>query len=225
GMRLAAKIYDPVYFNHRDYDCDPFRYLDLLYNQETAAYRHLHARGLGAWIPQYYGSYEMDIEHPGIGTRQVRLILMEYIEGVSLELRDPADFDVITQKRVMELIVKAESQFYAVDLRYEDLCMRNVIVHGLVGFDPNCQPRITFIDFSNAIISRTDSRKKGWTKACFLLPGVYISPILRWYRGYIPKKHDFTQWCVWNWNHWLCETFADDFEHITPEMVKWVPDD
>ncbi|ODH20502.1 hypothetical protein ACO22_05865 [Paracoccidioides brasiliensis] len=55
---LVAKLYDPLYFDHEQDDVDPFRYTDLAYSHETAAYRLLCPLE-GTVIPRYYGSFTL----------------------------------------------------------------------------------------------------------------------------------------------------------------------
>ncbi|RAL09225.1 uncharacterized protein BO97DRAFT_352472 [Aspergillus homomorphus CBS 101889] len=225
GMRVVAKLYDPLYYDHATLRWNPFSYVEADYAREVAAYRHLHEDNLGEYIPQLYGSYSTSIVHPGVGTRAVRLILVEYIHGTSMYHLAPNDFPEEVHRHIMYQIVKAESQFYAVDVRHGDLYQRNVIISGEARHDPNNRPRVTIIDFGRANIGRAIPRLLNWSLEPRLLPGVYVSPILRWHRGITPKPNDFAMWCMWAWNEWLCHEFRDDIPAITPEMERWVPDD
>lgn len=40
-----AKLYDPLYFDHEEIDVDPFRFVDVEYTSEYAAYWLLSTRG------------------------------------------------------------------------------------------------------------------------------------------------------------------------------------
>ena len=44
ATRAVAKFYDPLYFDHTEFDVDPFQSADVEYMRESAAYRRLSAR-------------------------------------------------------------------------------------------------------------------------------------------------------------------------------------
>lgn len=55
------------------------------------------------------------------------------------------------------------------------------------------------------------------------LPGIYISPLLRWFPGDQEPVSKFEEWIDWDWNEWLLETYQSDIKNITPDMKnKWL---
>ncbi|GAB1198166.1 hypothetical protein APSETT444_007474 [Aspergillus pseudonomiae] len=222
STRVVAKLYDPLYYDHSADDVDPFLFVDVEYTQESAAYRYLHAQGQ-KYIPNYYGSYSMDITHYDHQFRTVRLILLEHVNGQSMTTLRPIDFPDYVWKAVMKQIVDIESQLYKINLRHRDTHPRNIIIQD---FNPDLsKPHVKFIDFGHAIIGRSPDPQNDDQERMFL-SGIYISPLLRWFktRGREPICN-FDEWINWDWNEWLFETYQSDKETITPDMVqKWLTD-
>jgi hypothetical protein len=87
----VAKIFDPRYSPHDNSEyrsVEEFNYnVDLYYTREVAAYNELDAQFGGNEIPSFFGCWTFDMATPsplGVKMRQVRLILMEYLQGTSL---------------------------------------------------------------------------------------------------------------------------------------------
>lgn len=100
------------------------------------------------------GSYSLDIPLASGASRTVRLILLEYMPGVPMNLLQPTDFSRRIRKKVMKAIVNAESQIYKRDIRLMDLHPRNILVQGLIEHTtPN--PQVTFVDFVNVEIGHS----------------------------------------------------------------------
>ncbi|KAK6823692.1 hypothetical protein RU639_006480 [Aspergillus parasiticus] len=218
---LVAKLYDPLYYDHSLDDVDPFLYVDLEYTRETAAYRHLHSRG-EKHVPEYYGSYTMDISHFDGQFRTVRLILLQYIAGNSMDTLQPQDFTQPLRKAITEQIVNVESHLYENNLWHRDTSPRNIIIQRLASDSSNLH--ITFIDFGHASLGRSPNPKNNDEESRFF-PGIYISPILRWYktRGREPVCN-FEEWIDWDWNGWLFEIYDSDRKMINTDMIRrWVP--
>ena len=88
-----AKVYDGVFYSVEGgygygYDAghpDPMIQADLDYSIESAAYEDIQTAGhCGSFTPQYYGSWTFSLEtnEDGVtGARQVRMILLEKVEG------------------------------------------------------------------------------------------------------------------------------------------------
>ncbi|KAE8163869.1 hypothetical protein BDV40DRAFT_287402 [Aspergillus tamarii] len=206
---LVAKLYDPLYYDHSLDDVDPFLYVDVEYTRETAAYRHLHSHG-EKHVPEYYGSYTMDISHSDGQSRTVRLILLQYIAGNSMDALQPRDFTQPLRKIIMEQIVNVESRLYENNLWHRDTSPRNIIIQRPDSNSSN--PQITFIDFGHASLGRSPDPKNNDEESRFF-PGIYISPVLRWY-----KSRD------WDWNSWLLEIYDSDKKWINPDMIRrWLP--
>ncbi|KAE8311012.1 hypothetical protein BDV41DRAFT_543319 [Aspergillus transmontanensis] len=222
NSRVVAKLYDPLYYDHADDDVDPFLFVDVEYTRESAAYRYLQGQGQEC-IPDYYGSYSMDISYSDCQRRTVRLILLEHIAGLPMTALCPKDFPEDFQKAVMKKIVDVESQLYKINLRHCDTFPRNIIIQGI---NLNLSElHIKFIDFGHSIIGRSPDPQNGDLEKEFL-PGLYISPLLRWFKTWGREPIcNFDDWVNWDWNEWLFETYQSDMKHITPDMLqKWLPD-
>jgi hypothetical protein len=80
------------------------------------------------------------------------------------------------------------------------------------------------VDFGKAWISRThpflppEAAKK-------YLPGVPISPLLRWSKAWWPYLQvAFDEWIDWNWEPWLEHHYGSTRDSITKEMEEvWQP--
>jgi hypothetical protein len=92
-FQAAAKIFDPLYYSFQNENA-PHRPVattlkaDSDYSIEAAAYAHLQKTGqTAAFAPEYYGSWTFALPICHRGTqheRQVRLVLVEYIDGVCM---------------------------------------------------------------------------------------------------------------------------------------------
>lgn len=79
----------------------------------------------------------------------------------------------------MRQITGIESRFYEKDLKHRDIHPRNINVRGLQ--DKNVSTlRVVIFDFGSADIGRS-CYKDDPEAEMELLPGTYISPILRWH--------------------------------------------
>ncbi|RAK97310.1 uncharacterized protein BO80DRAFT_482329 [Aspergillus ibericus CBS 121593] len=212
---VVAKLYDPLYHDHSDNYVDPFLFVDVEYARESAAYRYLQSQGQKN-IPEYYGSYSTEIGHSD-QFRTVRLILIEHVIGSPMTSLRAKDFPDHVQKTFMKQIVDIESQLYKINLEHGDTHPRNVVI------DPS-EPRVTFIDFGHALIGRSsDPQDEDLERQS--LPGMYISPLLRWFktRRRLPISR-FEEWITWDWNEWLFDTYSSDKENMTLEMAqRWLP--
>ncbi|KAK4232730.1 hypothetical protein C8A03DRAFT_39665 [Achaetomium macrosporum] len=92
-FQAVAKIFDPLYYSFENQNAPPRPVATTLkadsdYSIEAAAYAHLQKTGqTGAFAPEYYGSwtFSLSIRHRGVQhERHVRLLLIEYIDGVCM---------------------------------------------------------------------------------------------------------------------------------------------
>ncbi|ODH50720.1 hypothetical protein GX48_03228 [Paracoccidioides brasiliensis] len=159
---LVAKLYDPLYFDHEQDDVDPFRYTDLAYSHETAAYRLLYPLE-GTVIPKYYGSFTLEL--PILNKKNFA------IYPVNPYRKSTRDLNATSQSnQPYAAIVDAESMLYAHDILHRDIHPRNVLV---LDSAHRC---VVLIDFGYCGIGRTPSNSPAEWKAKYL-PGVPISPI------------------------------------------------
>ncbi|PYI02177.1 hypothetical protein BO78DRAFT_454397 [Aspergillus sclerotiicarbonarius CBS 121057] len=208
---LVAKIYDPFY---HEFDGDPFFAVDYDYTHECAAYMHL-SELQGAVIPKFFGSYTLKIRI-GEQFRLVRLILIERVDGLSMNGLNPETFPREERQEIMKQIIDGESSLYTKDVRHEDLRPQNVVIER----NHSGRLRIIIIDLGKSIIGRSrnpsDSRDENR-----YFPGVAISPLLRWNVHY--RQHTyFHDWIDWSWQPWLEVQYKDTEDTITNEQrERW----
>jgi hypothetical protein len=186
----VAKVFDPLYFDDDDGFLDPFLCVDKHYMHEAHAYNLL-SQWQGTLISRFCGSYTLDIPTEGPGMRSVRLILVKYIPGLTMQETNPGDFSQHTRQMIMKSIINFESQVFGErDIRLMDLSPRNII---MVESDDDCSnqiPKLVFIDFAGALFDR---RKDDpiWLKVNFF-NGQYVSPLLRWNEEWATME--FSDW-------------------------------
>ncbi|KAJ9219570.1 hypothetical protein DTO027B5_4838 [Paecilomyces variotii] len=207
GKEIITKIYDPLYFNDEGGYINPFRSVDKHYTHEARTYDVL-SDIQGQLIPTFYGSYTSDIPVDGHLKRTVRLILLDYIPGTSMQQVNPKDFSQQTRQQIMRSIVDFETLIFQRNIALTDLSPRNIVMKETLD--------LIFIDFAGALFGRT--RDDIDAKAVDLLLGQYISPLLRW-----PKRMmrwEFNDWIDWDWKSWLQAEYAHTTATITAEMRK-----
>ncbi|RAL08848.1 uncharacterized protein BO97DRAFT_312347, partial [Aspergillus homomorphus CBS 101889] len=213
--KMIAKLYDAKYSIR---EIKRFVYADKQYVRETAAYRHLIHNRLQQYIPKFYGSWSASIlDNAGGQRRSVRMILTEYVVGTDMVHLRPEAFSQHRRMEIMRQVLKAESRFYACNLRHMDLFPRNVMITE-ESVRAGGALHIVIIDFGLACLFRSpEDVYRGHDSQ--LLEGRYISPILRWWHP-LGQRDDWTlsRWIDWNWNRWLIRTFEKDLPDITPEM-------
>ncbi|KAK5995185.1 hypothetical protein PT974_03582 [Cladobotryum mycophilum] len=214
----VAKIYDPLYY--------PF--VDKEFNQEAAAYEELRKAGVdGLLVPKYYGSWMINIalENPNV-LRPVRMILMEWIQGVSMQSLITANVSWFSSAQRLSIFarameVEAKVRFHGV--YHKDFAPRNVL---LVGPSPETQtPRVFLIDFNQSLVF-----SQPHAQFCNYKSTKPISPrCLYW--GQCPDE-------FWHWlpephrskdpvfNEWLKSTWSQlkDFEE-PEDMLKRLEED
>ncbi|RAK93549.1 hypothetical protein BO79DRAFT_213166 [Aspergillus costaricaensis CBS 115574] len=85
---MVAKFYDPLYHDHDD--GNPFRAADYDYSHECASYKRLSELG-GSVLPRFIGSYTFKTKIGG-SPRQIRLILIERVNGLPMSRLEPNIF-------------------------------------------------------------------------------------------------------------------------------------
>ena len=200
---LVAKIYDPLYFDDKD-DFDPFLSSDAFYTHEAAAYTKLSALQ-GDAIPRYFGSFT--IRWPAKQTaRLVRLILVELIPGRSLYQLMTTSLPRTLRQNIMKKIIDAESAIYTHNVMHKDVRPINIIIDTVDGKIK----RVAIVDFGYCELERhVDPAFKA-----LYLPGVPISPLLRWRRF---SMH-FDSFIDWNWKPWLQQVYKSTEASITEDM-------
>ncbi|KAI9932345.1 hypothetical protein ASPWEDRAFT_739380 [Aspergillus wentii DTO 134E9] len=210
-QKMVAKVYDPLYFNDEEGYANPFLCTNEHYTHEVAAYKLL-TDLQGESIPRFYGSYSLDIpveDIPvdGLGSRTVRLILVEHIPGITMRDADPKDFSQTARQELMKSIIDFDTLiFHQADIVNRDNSPRNVIMHP--------DGRLIHIDFANTSFNRGRDPNRSYKTPGFF--GQYISPLLRWTDKTL--AWDFLDWIDWDWTLWVEAEYAHTADTITPEM-------
>ena len=198
-VAMVAKFYDPLYWDHRDDETDPFISVDCSYAHEVAAYRAM-ATLQGSVVPRFYGSYTCDMETPDGGLRPVRLVLLGCVPGAPMSRLDPVLLNQVERQSLMKCLVEAETSLYARGLAH-DLKARHIIVQYRAGETPPAC--VVLIDFTRAEVGQAGP-DSGSQHARDMLPGTAVSPFLRWHRPRWSRYFGgLTKWVDWDWQPWL----------------------
>src|SRR5271168_2955192 len=211
---LLAKLYDPLYFDHEQDDADPFLCVDRAYTHESAVYTKI-ADFQGSTIPKYYGSFSLLLPVDHMHSREVRLILIEYVPGIDMQNLSPSNFTKSERQAIMKAIIDSETALYNRDIVHRDIHPRNVLILS----QPSDHARkVVLVDFGLSRTSRSPFPE--WEER--YLPGIPISPMLRW----IKPREWFDGWVDWDWEAWVEQHYEHTRGSITEYMQrKWGPKD
>ena len=226
---FVAKFYDPLYWDHNQTDSDVFKLMDSTYPTEAAVYSKLQ-KIQGKVIPKFYGSYTCSFPVSKGKQRQVRLILIEYVQGRRMFDLNPQDPNQRQRHSHMKAVIDAETAAFTEDVKLNDVAPRNVLIRSAGNADKEGKQgaaaketksdfeRVVLIDFDVSELARERPLLIQLRGEDYYMPGVYISPLLRW-----PKFSglgEFEDWIDWDWEAWLGEQYAADKAHVTEEMKK-----
>ncbi|KAJ0124382.1 hypothetical protein J7T55_005720 [Diaporthe amygdali] len=230
---VIAKIYDPLYYGFADrmWSDQP---RDVTYEagkdycREVAAYLELDNELGGTIVPKYHGSwtFQLPLDLPdGQRMRDIRLILMEYIDGRPMTDLKPEAFPESVGLELVTRIVEAVSRIQFVGVRHGDVSQRNVMV---CLTEPDVIERVALIDFNFAVVTRLDNFEqqfRGLTREP--KPEKPPNPIDRWWRGalygmageWLPKSWEFRLRAC---QEWLYERYGTSEEYAPPKRsLKW----
>ena len=230
-FQAAAKIFDPLYYSFENENA-PHRPVpttlkaDSDYSIEAAAYAHLQNTGqTGAFAPEYYGSwtFTLPIRHRGTQhERQVRLVLIEYIDGVSM--RDlcyqdspPLGFTEEHRLEVLASILDGAARMDHSGMNQRDLVPRNIMLklepeaedsRGEEGRRPRVVQRAVLVDYNVSVVYHLSPEE--WT--CREATELPVNPMdLFWNMS----LDDFGRWVPEGWQcntraqqEWLTERFG-----------------
>ncbi|KAK7719415.1 hypothetical protein SLS63_010052 [Diaporthe eres] len=157
---VVAKIYDPLYygFAHRmwsDQPRDVTYEAHMDYCREVAAYSELDGALGGKEIPQYYGSwtFQLPLEIPGRkpAMRDIRLVLMEYIQGTQMTYLSPESVPESVGMEIVTRLVEARAKIQFAGVKHGDISQRNIMV---CLAEPHRVTRVAFVDFNYAVVHR-----------------------------------------------------------------------
>lgn len=180
-FRAAAKIYDPLYYKpvldlNSSAPRDCVYEAEQAYRNEVAAYEHLENSGQsGGFSPEYYGSWTLSLPITIKGkpqTRDVRLILIELLEGTSIEAtrvqnapersmgKDSFHYPEEYRFEVLSRALDGYVRLLKTGLDQRDCAGRNVVLVPNSDSDPKAErvcglvlPRVVLIDYNIATIS------------------------------------------------------------------------
>ncbi|KAF1951561.1 hypothetical protein CC80DRAFT_495965 [Byssothecium circinans] len=207
---LVAKIYDPLYYNFYDVDLYDMR-LDIVaeadedFFRETAAYRFLSGTPFaGTATPKYHGSWTLDVCIDVNGSevvREVRMILIEYIDGVCMcDIHPIDDITNAARENIMAKLIEINTDLEDFGLKNNDLEPRNIMISAPDNDFTQEDLRICIIDLAMTVIPL----KKGHNSSGKPKPR---NPIVYWWSctiwssyGWMPLDYDDT--CDWIWEKW-----------------------
>lgn len=157
-----VKIYDPLYYGFsdtmwRDDPRDVADEADKDYCREVAAYLELDDQFGGKEIPKFHGSWTLQTPlylPDGQKMRDVRLILMERIQGRTMSDIDPSTYPPQVRLGALKQLLEMVSYITFAGVSHGDFAQRNIVICD--GETPNTIGRIVLIDFNFAVVTRLD---------------------------------------------------------------------
>ncbi|KAF4978576.1 hypothetical protein FZEAL_5068 [Fusarium zealandicum] len=191
----VGKIFDPFYYSHIDRDMeiavDVAWEADKDYSREAAAFEGLSRSKVdGIYAPEYYGSWTFQMLAPGAPqtTRPVRMILMEWIQGVSMwsliKSREVYRFPPQQRLDILAEAMEALSRMDFYGVIHGDFAPRNLILVGLG--TSNVVSKVVLVDFGKSIVHRLPNFP-------YKLPRTHL-PMNPEYRHWGPCSAEFSSW-------------------------------
>lgn len=236
---MIAKIFDPLYYRNYDeygrvnvvYDADSD------YSREAVAYEQLQKSTAAKEVtPAFYGTWTIHVntllpdgKQYKKYTRQVPLILMEYIHGETMPNIDVENLPEQTRSHLLKRILDVDIIIFHAGVDNSDYCPRNIMITGLPDHSAGDAPdglAVKAIDFNVAIVRhhprahenqwkrKIDEEREAW------LPKL-LSPMVRWYSGI--DEFSTYGWCPSGEGEaelWLLEQYWNDERYIP---VNWDP--
>ncbi|KAJ8111334.1 hypothetical protein OPT61_g6043 [Boeremia exigua] len=229
---MVAKIYDPLCYNPTD-DSDVVGRATEAYSCEAAAYRHLQQHPeISDIVPTFYGTWSFDlsvcISHNGLITlqsRQVHFILIEYIQGPSMDKINPHEISEHARLVILKQCIDAEIRILHTGLEHRDYVPRNIILLGSDYETPRVQVKVIDFNFCELLVhpGYPDQRFAQKTISSFnrWAPKL-VNPVMR----YFGNLDDFADlgWCSedrYTTKKWMWKTFGNDCRY---RSVRWDPD-
>lgn len=209
---FVAKFYDPMYYKFYDGilpgdKTDVTAYADRDYIREAAAYTELCDTPVyGEITPTYHGSWSMNIPivaevaEENLSTREVRLIIIGYISGTSMQALDTENLTWEERENIMIKVIEADIDLRFVGVRHDDFEPRNIMLSlpkGINTYDTD-DLRVCIIDYAISFLSKDKGRKGP-------VPEVH-NPLFYWTGadlwsdwGWLPPWKEATDWM---WTIW-----------------------
>ena len=199
GTTIAAKFYDPLYYDFDESQADPFANCDAAFAHEANPYHHLR-QVYGVIVPRFYGSYSADIPLPSSPsrTRPVRTILYEHVAGTVLGNVEREDYSTSQRQAIMSAVMDCHSILWQLDVVHGDLHPRNIIV---VSAKEGERAEVRLIDLNMASVGLR-AEYNGHVPTTRLEARSAI--VERWFDEDLRDMMLDFEWLVdWNWTEWL----------------------
>jgi hypothetical protein len=217
---MVAKIYDPLYdtgFDIYDNKRDVVVLADGDYTREAAAYEQLTSSPFAGVTPDYFGSWTIEV-NTAVGdkiyARNIRLILMEWVQGVVMSSIDALLLGRCERERIIGKVLEAESLVYAAGVWHRDVSPRNVILTSSTSSDS----RVVIIDFNVSNVLRLSTSRQsdfGQEETEKTWPGRILGPVTRFWDGL--QEHEVRNWVpdgVGEANARLWRAFGEREEYV-----------
>jgi hypothetical protein len=218
----VAKVFDPLYYKFPDpmgvnWKVNVTDVAEEEYITEATVYSQLLDTSLqGSIMPKYYGSWSLNIPLVTVGQqlyREVRMIIIEYVTGISMLNIDPTTLTQQARENVMIKLIEGD-----IDLRFEgvlhdDLEPRNVILptpeSSFSYEDPGL--RVCVIDFGWCALFRNQERIGPDPQ--FFNPLHYWISSAHWSDyGWLPPQEE-----AWDWMWKLWGNGGQDGKYVKAE--------
>jgi hypothetical protein len=227
---LVAKIYNPLYYDPSD-DPDVVRQADEMYSHEAAADTHLQKfPDVSDLVPKFYGSWTINIPTnfntdgaTGPRLREVRLILIEHLDGIPMTKKDPHTLSECARLVILAQCIDAEIRLLNTGLNHMDFVPRNIILQGCDYQTPNIQVKVIDFDWCDLLLHPNyfdPNFAQDWMKSKTIWALLLPNPVKRW-----TNLRNYAQlgWCSQNrseWRNWLWDVFGHDDRY---RPVRWDP--
>ncbi|KAH6621880.1 hypothetical protein C7974DRAFT_397288 [Boeremia exigua] len=212
---LVAKIYDPLCysFHTQGWTNNVTAEADHDYCIEAAVYSALNGSSLEGSMPEYYGSWTADVLIDVEGrqqSREIRMILIEYIVGISMRNIKPHELSRKARENIMYKVIEADTDLFIAGVEHDDFEPRNILIILPLRFDApettssydtsfeNPNLRVCIIDFGISCVYTLADREP--------LDERYHNPLFRWagadmYNeyGWLSPRREATDWM---WEMW-----------------------
>ncbi|EFY93666.1 hypothetical protein MAC_00157 [Metarhizium acridum CQMa 102] len=194
-------------------------------SREAAAYECLSEAAVdGLLVPKYYGSWTFDMAlQPSQDVRSVRMILMEWIQGVSMhaliESHQLNCFSPEQRLSVLARAMEAECKIAFHGVRHNDFAPRNILLESTTADVES--PRVLLIDFNHSVVfGRPNCRYKRQETTRPISPRYHFwGPCPNEFLSWVPQPHRsrpaaFKGWLKSQWEH------SEEFAHRTEGVIR-----
>jgi hypothetical protein len=152
------------------------RQANQIYSHEAAAYAHVQKfPGVSDLVPKSHGSWT--INNPtnfntngtaGSRLREVRLILIEHLDGIPMTEKDPHTLSECTRSVILAQCIDAEIRLLNTSLNHMDFVPCNIVPQGCDYETPNIQVKTIDFDWCDLLLHSNyfdPNFAQNWTKS------------------------------------------------------------